>query len=189
MSIDLKRVRVKGLFDTFDLDVPIEDNTLILVGENGSGKSTLINLIYYALTAQWDRIIELPFQICTITIGEKDYQLEKGQLPISQKRSGILSYFERRMSRNDLNALLEALAENSPEYWFTTQGREELRDLNRTFSFSFRSFPFEAIMQLAQLNPRYEPNNRAKEEHNSGAKALAEALDSNEKEQVLFQKC
>jgi ABC-type Mn2+/Zn2+ transport system ATPase subunit len=186
MSIDLKRVRVKGLFDTFDLDVPIEDNTLILVGENGSGKSTLINLIYYALTAQWDRLIELPFQTCTITIGEKDYQLEKEQLPISQKRSGILSFFERRMPRNDLNALLEALAENSPEYWFTAQGREELRDLNRTFSFSSRSFAFNAIMQLAQLNPRYGSNNRAKKEHNSGAKALAEALHSNEKEQVLF---
>jgi predicted ATP-binding protein involved in virulence len=77
MSIDLKRVRVKGLFDTFELDVPIKDNTLILVGENGSGKSTLINLIYYALTAQWDRLIELPFQTCTITIGKKDYLLEK----------------------------------------------------------------------------------------------------------------
>ena len=179
MSIDLKRVRVKGLFDTFDLDVPIEDNTLILVGENGSGKSTLINLIYYALTAQWNRLIELPFQTCTITIGEKDYQLEKEQLPISQKRNGILSFFEQRMTKKALNILLEALAENSPEYWLTREGSEKLRDLSKTFSFSLRSVPFGALIDLAQLNPRYT-------EPDSGAKALAEVLSSNEKEQVLL---
>lgn len=186
MSIDLKRVRVKGLFDTFDLDVPIEDNTLILVGENGSGKSTLINLIYYALTAQWDRLIELPFQTCIITIGEKDYQLQREQLPSSQKRSGILGYLERRMPTEELKALLEALAENSPEYWSTLQGREELKNLRRTFSFLFRSLPLNAVMELAQRNPLYGRNNRVGEEQDSGAKALVEALHSNEKEQVLF---
>jgi predicted ATPase len=179
MSIDLKRVRVKKLFDTFDLDVPIENNTLILVGENGSGKSTLINLIYYALTAQWDRLIELPFQTCTITIGEKDYQLEKEQLPSSRKKSGILTYFERHMSKNVLNALLELLAENSLEYWFTEQGDEKLRDLSRRFSFSPRLFPLHLILDLAQQNPRYT-------EQNLGANALADVLNSNEKEQVLF---
>lgn len=185
MSIDLKRVRVKGLFDTFELDVPIEDNTLILVGENGSGKSTLINLIYYALTAQWDRLIELPFQTCTITIGEKDYQLEKEQLPSSQK-SGILKSFERRMPKEELKILLEALAENSPEYWSTLQGREELKNLRRTSSFRFRLLSLSALMDLAHINPLYGRNNRVREEQDSGAKALAEVLHSNEKEQVLF---
>lgn len=61
MSIDLKRVSVERMFNTFDLDVPLRDNTLILVGENGSGKSTFINLVYYALTAQWSKLRKLPF--------------------------------------------------------------------------------------------------------------------------------
>lgn len=84
MSIDLKRVQVKRLFDAYDLDVPIQDNTLILVGENGSGKSTLINLIYYTLTAQWERLKELPFKSCIITIGDEEYPIERASLPISK---------------------------------------------------------------------------------------------------------
>lgn len=65
MSIDLKRVSVERMFNTFDLDVPLRDNTLILVGENGSGKSTFINLVYYALTAQWSKLRKLPFNSCS----------------------------------------------------------------------------------------------------------------------------
>jgi len=42
MSLQLQRVRVDRLFGLYDLDVPITDNVIILVGENGSGKSTLI---------------------------------------------------------------------------------------------------------------------------------------------------
>ena len=109
MSINLNRVQVEGLFNTYKLDVPIEGNTLILVGENGSGKSTLINLIYYALTAQWDRLSELPFQSCTITIDHREYRLDKAQLPSNQKRSGALDYLERRMPKDELSSLLAIL--------------------------------------------------------------------------------
>jgi ABC-type Mn2+/Zn2+ transport system ATPase subunit len=179
MSIDLKRVRVKGLFNTFELDVPIEKNTLILVGENGSGKSTLINLIYYALTAQWGRLIELPFQTCIITIGDTDYPIEKKRMPIS-KKSGVLTYFEQRLSKNDLNALLKSLAENSFQYWFSKKGRDKAKELRTTFSLSPQSFPLDAIVDLAQQVSLFT------KQHLVGTKALDKVLNSNEKEQVLF---
>ncbi|MFA6243219.1 MAG: AAA family ATPase [Candidatus Hydrogenedentales bacterium] len=44
------------------MSLRLEDNRLILVGENGTGKSTLVNMMYYCLTGQWARLIELPFQ-------------------------------------------------------------------------------------------------------------------------------
>ncbi|MGL4499705.1 MAG: ATP-binding cassette domain-containing protein, partial [Planktothrix sp.] len=89
MSIDLKRIRIERLFDAYNLDVPIQDNTLILVGENGSGKSTLINLLYYTLTAQWDRLAEVPFHSCTVTIGDQEYPLLREDLRISQENNRI----------------------------------------------------------------------------------------------------
>ena len=186
MSINLNRVQVEGLFNTYKLDVPIEGNTLILVGENGSGKSTLINLIYYALTAQWDRLSELPFQSCTITIDHREYRLDKAQLPSNQKRSGALNYLERRMPKDELSSLLEAFAENTSEYWSTSRGHEELRSLIRIFpSVVIRRIPFSAIVEVAQANP-FHSRNRIDGEQNSEPKALSEALISNEEEQVLF---
>jgi len=188
MPIDLKRVQVTGFFDVFKLDVPIEDNTLILVGENGSGKSTLINLIYYAITAQWDRLVELQFQSCTITIGDIDYSFDREKLPSSKKSksNGVLEYLKQRMSEDELNSFLEILAENSSEYWTTLQGREDLRILSKSFTFALRQLPFGALLELAQLNPLHGRNNQIEEEQNLGARALAEVLQLNEGEQVLF---
>lgn len=184
MPIDLRRVQVEGLFDTFKLDVPIKDNILILVGENGSGKSTLINLIYYALTAQWDRLIELPFESCTITIGDKDHKIKREDLPSSKQRSGAaLRYLQQRVSDIELNNLLEILAENPSEYWATIQGREELKQLSRIVL--SRPMPLPVMRDIARSNPLYRLNHAGKEE-DSGVKALSDALKPNKKEQVLF---
>ncbi|MBD2033632.1 AAA family ATPase [Leptolyngbya sp. FACHB-321] len=191
MSINLKRVQVQGLFNTYKLNVPIKDNTLILVGENGSGKSTLINLIYYALTAQWDRLSELPFQVCTITIDDKKYRLDKEQLPSTQKRSSALGYLKRNLSKSVLDSLLNILSENTPEYWSTSQGREELRNLTKPILGSIHRVAFSAIAEVAQTGSMFNRRNRVDGEHVDGEqylgpKELAELIGSNEDEQVLF---
>jgi ABC-type Mn2+/Zn2+ transport system ATPase subunit len=61
MSINLSRFCIKGLYHTRTIDVQIKGNKLILVGENGIGKSTVVNLIFFFLTRQWDRILEYDF--------------------------------------------------------------------------------------------------------------------------------
>lgn len=61
MSTHLTRFQVLGLHGSRTMDVRLEDNKLILVGENGTGKSTFVNLIYYFLTKQWGRLHEYRF--------------------------------------------------------------------------------------------------------------------------------
>jgi len=188
MSIELKRIQIKSLFGEFDFDVPIEENTLILVGENGSGKSTLINIIYLILTSQWDRLRDLPFHSCVVTIGEQEYTIFKEQLPKNtyQKANKPLRYLERRLNEEHINSLLEELAENSSEYWSTREGEIRLRDLRNIYS-SYskpKSIAFEAFVELAQSNPLYVPED--KEDDDLGVKALSRLLSSNEEEQVLF---
>ena len=185
MSINLKRVRVEGLFKTFNLDVSLENNTLILVGENGSGKSTFINLVYYALTAQWDRLRKLPFDSCTFTIGDQDYLLEKDHLPQPRSESFIeLGLIKSRFSTEDLKNLYEKLAEKDVEYWSSLSG-EELRSFHINFS-AFRPFPrsflSNAIVDLARNNPLLN----SEEVEDFGAEALTKILRSNNQEQFLF---
>ena len=187
MPIDLNRVQVSGLFDTFDLDVPIKDNTLIIVGENGSGKSTLINLIYYALTAQWHRLAELPFQSCTITIGNRDYHLIKEDLPSSTERDTALKnyYLERRIPRKYLNIILEQLARHNPEYWLKPEGREKLKSLRNQYP-SLLRIPFTVLLEVAQTSSLYEPVDKLEDKNSDVKEELAEVLNSNDKGQVLF---
>lgn len=122
MSIDLQRIRIERLFDAYNLDVPIQDNTLILVGENGSGKSTLINLLYYTLTTQWDRLSQLPFHSCIVTIGNQDYTIKREDLPTTQnpkRLSSLMRYFHQRLSSQEFDSLINELADHDSEYWLS----------------------------------------------------------------------
>jgi energy-coupling factor transporter ATP-binding protein EcfA2 len=186
MTINLQRVQINGLFDTFRLDVPITNNSLILVGENGSGKSTLINLIYYALTIQWnqDRLAELPFKSCVITINDKDYKINRDSLKGNRKQEEIVNMFRRRLPKSQLDLLLHSLAEKSSEYWSTSQGIDDLRDLTRKYP--YRVVSFSALLELSQINPLYPSDNDSIDENNADIKGLAEALQANENEQILF---
>ncbi len=49
----ITKFEIKKLHGYRDLEVQIQDNTLIIVGENGSGKTTVLHLFYYLLSGQW----------------------------------------------------------------------------------------------------------------------------------------
>ncbi len=62
MAFQLNRFRITGLHGIRTVDIPITDNKLILVGENGTGKTTIVNLIYFFLTRQWNRMASYRFE-------------------------------------------------------------------------------------------------------------------------------
>jgi energy-coupling factor transporter ATP-binding protein EcfA2 len=109
MSLQLERVRVDGLFGLYDLDVPVTDNTVVLVGENGSGKSTLINLIYYALTAQWSRLSDLPFRSLGLTLDGEDFVIDRESLQLSLKLKPAVSGIPEGLFDSEI--LIKALKE------------------------------------------------------------------------------
>lgn len=195
MSIQLQRFQVENLFNKLTLDVPIIDNTLILVGENGTGKSTLINLIYFTLTSQWDRLADLPFHSCTITIDGEDYKIFRDNLPKpkldSVKASSVLSYFKRKVEKKQLEELLYKIAEHSSEYWDAPEGKDKLRILNNEYNLAVKSatltrkISFAAFVDLASLNPMYDLINQEDTEE-LGARSLSKKLKLNNDEQILF---
>ncbi|MCT7955427.1 AAA family ATPase [Laspinema palackyanum] len=192
MSIDLKRIRIERLFDAYNLDVPIQDNTLILVGENGSGKSTLINLLYYTLTAQWDRLAEVPFHSCTVTIGVQEYPIFREDLRILKKNNQItrinnwylngiefhqkLTYLEEHKESQVTDGLAEAIQSNSEEQVLFLP---TYRRIEKELSDVFPDRDFDDVLPFSQANrSREKPQSGYVELVEFGMEDVIQAFDS-----------
>lgn len=77
MDFIIERFVIKGLHKTRDYDIPIRDNTLVMVGVNGLGKTTVVNLLYLLLSRQWERVLEYDFASVAVTINGMEYVLEQ----------------------------------------------------------------------------------------------------------------
>ena len=70
MSFQVSRFRVVNLHGFRTIDIPIENNRLVLVGENGTSKSTVANLLFYVLTRQWARLRRFRFDSVEVTLND-----------------------------------------------------------------------------------------------------------------------
>ncbi len=190
MSIDLKRIRIERLFDAYNLDIPIQDNTLILVGENGSGKSVVINLLYYTLTAQWERLAEVPFHSCTVTIGDQEYPILRENLRISKKNNQIyriayrsvrginsnLAYLEEHEATKVTDRLAEAVQSNFKEQvLFLPTYRRIEKELSDVFPDKY----FDDVLPVSQANLyRDKPQSGYVELVEFGMEDVIQAFDS-----------
>ena len=99
-SPNISRFRVEGLFGRRNVDLALSDNRLIIVGENGSGKSTVVNMLYYFVTAQWDRLRKMRFTKLAVDIDGETLEIESEQLggldPESDVVNKLMWNLERR---------------------------------------------------------------------------------------------
>ena len=68
MTFLVSRFRVVNLHGIRTIDIPIENNRLVLVGENGTSKSTVANLLFYVLTRQWTRLRRFRFDAIEVVL-------------------------------------------------------------------------------------------------------------------------
>lgn len=109
----LSRFRIEGLYNARTIDLSINDNVLVLVGENGTGKSTVVNMLYFFLTSQWNRIAEVPFKKIVSVVDGKEYILDKYDIrTLAEKLEH--SRFSSRLPRR-VTEKLESLAVNLSE--------------------------------------------------------------------------
>lgn len=95
MSLDVKRFAVIGLHGKYDIDIPINDNKLILVGVNGLGKTTVVNLLYFLLTTQWSRLLEFEFMALELDLNATQIRIAReeilAKLKFSERSEKILA--------------------------------------------------------------------------------------------------
>lgn len=120
----LSRFRIEGLYNARTIDLRIENNTLILVGENGTGKSTVVNLLYFFLTFQWNRISETKFRSISAVIDDKEYCLSRDDIKFiveadySVRRSILPRRTLSTMPADEILDLVLSISEShSPKKW------------------------------------------------------------------------
>lgn len=57
---------IRGLFGIYDLEIPFRDNTFIIYSENGSGKTQVLNMLYYALSGNFLKLLDFSFNTLTL---------------------------------------------------------------------------------------------------------------------------
>lgn len=80
MVSGLERIRVNGLHGTKTIDIVVQDNTLILVGENGSGKTTFLRILFHVLSGRWLALVQYRFDSIEINISGHHYRIEREAL-------------------------------------------------------------------------------------------------------------
>lgn len=80
MAINLTSFSIDELHGQRSVRIPIKDNKLVLVGENGSGKTTVINLIYYFLSRQWEKLASYNFKSLSATINDEEFTVSHDSL-------------------------------------------------------------------------------------------------------------
>ena len=119
-SPNISRFRVEGLFGRRNVDLALSDNRLIIVGENGSGKSTVVNMLYYFVTAQWDRLRKMRFTKLAVDIDRETLEIESSQLGGLDPESDVVNKLIRKLERRGVGSgrarsMIEGILSASPE--------------------------------------------------------------------------
>ncbi len=68
----LKSFSIYGLFGTDDVHIPLEEPVKILIGENGLGKTQVLNIFYYTLQRDFDKLADFPFERIELKFNDND---------------------------------------------------------------------------------------------------------------------
>ncbi len=88
MAASLDGIRITGLHGTKTMEVPIIDNTLIMVGENGSGKTTLLRILYLVLSGQWPLLAKYRFRTISLSLSGKIYEMSREEIDTASNSLG-----------------------------------------------------------------------------------------------------
>ena len=77
MQSALEKIRINGLHGCKTINVAVQDNTLVLVGENGSGKTTFLRILFHVLSGRWFALVQYRFDSIELTISGRSYTIER----------------------------------------------------------------------------------------------------------------
>ncbi|NUB04894.1 AAA family ATPase [Azospirillum sp. Vi22] len=96
---EIVEFRINSLFGSYDVVVPMTDNSAIIVGPNGTGKSTILNIIYYYITRQWGSLTEFNFKSIEVIFNDKRISTTKEEIEgaefVREQSSALPTKYQR----------------------------------------------------------------------------------------------
>lgn len=149
---------IQKLFGSRDINLDVIDDALILVGPNGAGKSTVINIFYFFITRQWDRLLEYDFYAITVRTSDDTISTTKDEIFGLERLNRVMADIAP-MSRP--GRLLTRLRElNMLEEFFLSSGSNS--SVRRRFA-DVLSVPISEILQLHHYLVRRVPESDSKQ--------------------------
>lgn len=155
MSLQLKNFRIEALHGAWTIDVPIQDNRIVLVGENGTGKSTIANLIYFFLARQWNRMLKYEFNSITAVIDSNSITLTRDELEKTYGAESVSGKYPTLYARR-LESLLRGMPLNMPLEETDLREIAKLAGLPMSFVVEFFSRRHPDDIQSEQLRDKYK---------------------------------
>lgn len=75
--MNIKRIRVEGLFHTFTHEISFDEKVTIIMGENGVGKTVTLNLIDAIFNGRFDYLIETEYTKIVVTFLKETWVISR----------------------------------------------------------------------------------------------------------------
>lgn len=75
--MNITNFTIEGLHNSKDYELRFIENRLILVSDNGAGKTTIVNIFYYFLSKQWNKLLEYNFRKIKCIINDEKIEFTK----------------------------------------------------------------------------------------------------------------
>lgn len=101
--MNIKRIRVEGLFHIFTHEICFNDNVTIIMGENGVGKTVTLNLVNAIFNGRFDYLMDIEYSTIVVTFLKETWTIKRS---ISKGKTGIKTDLLISTSRKDTKAFV-----------------------------------------------------------------------------------
>ncbi|QQV01339.1 MULTISPECIES: AAA family ATPase [Chryseobacterium] len=155
--MNITNFTIEGLHNTKDYELKFFDNKLILVSDNGAGKTTIVNIFYFFLSKQWNKLLEYNFRRIICRINDERIEFTKDFFQNLLQRD---SKFKHRFSPNTLiklNQISDIL--NSVDFF--NMSNKEIEILSEKFEIPSRVIK-EYIFEVYEKKENIDNHNNIK---------------------------
>jgi len=156
--MNIRSFTIEGLHNSKDYELQFSENKLILVSDNGAGKTTIVNIFYYFLSKQWNKLLEYNFRKIKCIINEEKIEFTKDFFQNLLQRD---NKFKHRFSASTLNKL-NKISDILNTVDFFNMSNKEIEILSEKFEIPSRVIK-EYIFEVYEKKESIDNHNNIKE--------------------------
>ena len=155
--MNIRSFTIEGLHNSKDYELKFSENKLILVSDNGAGKTTIVNIFYYFLSKQWNKLLEYNFRKIKCIINDEKIEFTKDFFQNLLQRDNKFKHRFSPSTLNKLNQISDIL--NSVDFFNMTN--KEIEILSEKFEIPSRVIK-EYIFEVYEKKENIDNHNNIK---------------------------